>query len=74
LDADTVQAEGSVEIRIGKPDGELLAQAMLGAEPQITFPLGNRPVMGDVYVIYRNDKVKSAEDAVLYLKWIRFNR
>lgn len=74
LGADTVQAEGRVEIRTGKPDGELLGQVVVDSARQITLPLGNRPVIGDVYVVYRSEKVKSAEDGVLYLKWIRFNR
>jgi len=74
LGADTVQAEGKVEIRMGKPDGELLGQAVVDSAQQVTIPLSNRPVTSDIYVVYRREKIKSAESGVLHLNWIRFNR
>ncbi len=84
LGIDTILTHGGMEIRIGKPDGQLLGEAAIklatavkqGGAPDhalLTIPIGEQEVATNIYVIYRNT-AKAIEDTTVQLNWILFNR
>ncbi len=86
LGVDTsAQTYGRIAISRGNPNGERIGQAVMGSAMQavkqgksshreLAIPLSNVQGTTDLYIVYHREDGRPAENGVLYLDWIRFNR